>query len=178
MIYDWNTILNAWLPTQGSAGKASRRAGASAEQLAQAERRLGASLPESYRTFLEATNGCFTGGGFVYELWPVESIDWFQKLEPQWVEAYTGPHLPNAPTVSDEKYCVYDATEDPAYLRVEYLTTALQISPTGDSAVYLLNPRVVAEDGEWEAWFFANWLPGATRYRSFVEMILKEYELA
>jgi hypothetical protein len=102
----------------------------------------------------------------------VESTDWFQKLEPQCVEAYTGPQLPSTPTVSDKKYFVYDDTQDPAHLRVEYLTTALQISPTGDSAVYLLNPRVVAEDGEWEAWFFANWLPGATRYRSFVEMIL------
>jgi hypothetical protein len=49
---------------------------------------------------------------------------------------------------------------------------------SGDSAVYLLNPQVVSEDGEWDAWFFANWLPGATRYRSFAEMILKEYELA
>jgi hypothetical protein len=108
----------------------------------------------------------------------VESIDWFQKLDPQWVEAYTGPRLPSEPTVSDDKYFVYGSQQDPAYLRVEYLTTALQISPTGDSAVYLLNPRVVSEDGEWETWFFANWLPGATRYRSFVEMILKEYELA
>lgn len=177
MLYDWNSILDLWLPTQGSEDAGSRRDGASAEQLALAERRLGVSLPRSYRTFLEVTNGCQTGGDFIYELWPVESIDWFQKLEPQWVGAYTGPRLPSEPTVSDDKYFDYGPKQDPAYLRVEYLTTALQISPTGDSAVYLLNPRVVSEDGEWEAWFFANWLPGATRYRSFVEMILKEYEL-
>ena len=112
-----------------------------ADQLARAESRLGVSLPASYREFLEATNGCLTVGHFVDELWPVESIDWFQKLNPQWVEAYTGPHLPYAPTVSDEKYYVYDRTQDPAYLRVEYLVTALQISPPGDSAVYLLRSQ-------------------------------------
>lgn len=178
MFYDWNSILDVWLPSQGPAGKGSRRDRASAEQLVVAEKRLGVSLPRSYRMFLEATNGCLTGGDFVYELWPVENIDWFQKLDPQWVTAYTGPHLPSGPTVSDDKYFVYGANQDPANLRVEYLTTALQISPRGDSAVYLLNPRVVTEDDEWEAWFFANWLPGATRFRSFVAMIRGEYELA
>ena len=44
-----------------------------------------------------------------------------------------------------------------------------------DSAIYLLNPKVVTPDGEWEAWFFANWLPGAARYRSFVELMQAEY---
>jgi hypothetical protein len=34
----------------------------------------------------------------------------------------------------------------------------------------------VAKDGEWEAWFFANWLPGATRYRSFQGMMEPEYQ--
>lgn len=31
--------------------------------------------------------------------------------------------------------------------------------------------RVVDGDGEWEAWFFAAWMPGARRYRSFHDMI-------
>ncbi len=44
------------------------------------------------------------------------------------------------------------------------------------SAIYLLNPQVVTEEGEWEAWFFANWLPGAARYRSFQEMMEAEYQ--
>jgi len=178
MLYDWHSIIALWLPKQASEGTGSTREGASVEQLALAEKRLGVSLPPSYRTFLEATNGCLTGGDFIYEMWPVETIDWFMKLEPQWVEAYTGPGLPDEPTVSDDKYFVYGPKQDPAYLPVEYLTTALQISPTGDNAVYLLNPRVVSEAGEWEAWFFANWLPGATRYHSFLDMMLDEFKLA
>ena len=31
-----------------------------------------------------------------------------------------------------------------------------------------------APEGEWEAWFFANWLPGATRYHSFAELMQQE----
>jgi hypothetical protein len=34
--------------------------------------------------------------------------------------------------------------------------------------------RTVTPDGEWEAWFFANWNPGANRYRSFREMMQAE----
>lgn len=48
------------------------------------------------------------------------------------------------------------------------------ISAVGDSAVYLLNPEVRTPSGEWEAWFFANWNPGACRYRSFWEMMQRE----
>jgi hypothetical protein len=51
----------------------------------------------------------------------------------------------------------------------QYLPTALQVSAVehAGSAVYLLNPRVVAADGEWEAFYFAHWVPGADRYPSF-----------
>jgi HEAT repeats len=31
-------------------------------------------------------------------------------------------------------------------------------------------------DGEWEAWFFANWLPGAMRYRSFADWMRQEFD--
>jgi HEAT repeat protein len=33
---------------------------------------------------------------------------------------------------------------------------------------------VVWPDGEWETWFFANWVPGAVRYRSFAEWMRHE----
>ena len=28
---------------------------------------------------------------------------------------------------------------------------------------FLLNPEIRTADGEWEAWVFANWFPGARR---------------
>jgi hypothetical protein len=56
----------------------------------------------------------------------------------------------------------------------------LNRSPFGISdvadGVLLLNPEVVSDDGEWEAWFFAAWLPGATRYRSFWDLMHGERE--
>lgn len=63
-------------------------------------------------------------------------------------------------------------------MRTEYLPSLLDISPLGDydSAIYLLNPRVVTAEGEWEAWFLATWLPGAARYRSFWDMMQAEHQ--
>src|SRR5260370_1627387 len=54
------------------------------------------------------------------------------------------------------------------------MSSLVQISDVGDG-VYLLNPQAVAPDGEWEAWFFANWVPGARRYPSFAHLLLRDY---
>ena len=56
------------------------------------------------------------------------------------------------------------------------MKTALEISDTGDAAILLLNPQVITTDGEWEAWFFSNWNPGARRYPSFWELMHRQYE--
>jgi hypothetical protein len=37
----------------------------------------------------------------------------------------------------------------------------------------LLNPSIVFANGEWEAIFFANWLPGNQRYRSFRDLVME-----
>lgn len=64
--------------------------------------------------------------------------------------------------------------EDSGHFDVKHLAHTLCISDEGDEAVLLLNPMVVWPDGEWETWFFANWLPGATRYRSFADWMRHE----
>lgn len=68
-------------------------------------------------------------------------------------------------------YFSYGDDQDSVNLRPEYLRTALEISDYGDAAIYMLNPKVVFADGEWEAWMLASWLPGASRYRSFWELL-------
>jgi hypothetical protein len=50
--------------------------------------------------------------------------------------------------------------DDCVHFRTAYLSSRLQISEEGDSAVVLLNPEVVNDEGEWKTWFFANWNPG------------------
>jgi hypothetical protein len=113
------------------------------------------------------------GGHFM----PAQDIGWFQVRHREWIDAFVAPLSGAAIVVPDEVYFVYGSGQDPSLsLRTEYLEHALQISTDGDASVYLLNPVIVGADGEWEAWFFANWHPGAERYRSFAEMVLAHHE--
>ena len=34
---------------------------------------------------------------------------------------------------------------------------------------------MIDSEGEWEAWFFANWVPGEEKYGSFSEMMQANY---
>lgn len=95
--------------------------------------------------------------------------DWLDAWE-DGAKAY-GEAIP----VSDEEYFVYGPEQDSCKFRDEYWRATLAISGIGDSAIYLLNPLVVTTDGEWEAWCFANWFPGARRHRTFWELM--QYEL-
>lgn len=190
--FNWKELLSEWsrkllesdsytyyiakLPSEVLTGKWLGYPGASEEQILRAEQRLGITLPPSYREFLKISNGWRKTTTFIDSLWPVEEIDWFSRrhqydwIDP-WIEGAGGIY-----PVSDEDYFVYGPGQDETSLRLEYLQTALEISPPGDAAIYLLNPKVISGDGEWEAWFFASWLPGANRYRSFYEMMQSEHE--
>ncbi|MEB3179705.1 MAG: SMI1/KNR4 family protein [Nostocaceae cyanobacterium] len=159
--------------------------GATEEQISHAEYRLGRTLPPSYREFLKVTNGWRQTTPFIYKLWSIEEIEWFAIRRREWIDSFvegfiTGyinseNRLSSLPAISDAEYFIYGDVQDCSKLRLEYLETALEISDMGDSAIYLLNPQVITPDGEWEAWFFGNWLPGADRYRSFWEMMQAEY---
>jgi hypothetical protein len=182
---DWQPLLSTWsaLLIERSETKPDSGpfcglggAGASESQLAAAERRLGRSLPPSYREFLKTTNGLrqppMGGAARGGDFWPVEEIDWFTKRNLSWVNVYRN----DPPDVEDQLYFVYGDEQDPVHFRFAYLEGALELTHDGDASVYLLNPFVVDENGEWEAWHFATWYPGATRYRSFAEMMLDHYE--
>jgi hypothetical protein len=159
--------------------------GATEEQIIRAEARLQTTLPPSYRAFLKVTNGWRQTTPFIDKLWSVEQIEWFSVRHQDWIDTYAAsedgqdavplPAFP-LPSVPDEEYFVYGDAQDCSLIRVEYLQTMLEISDRGDSSIYLLNPQVIDSAGEWEAWFFGNWLPGADRYRSFQEMMQAEYE--
>jgi len=165
--------------------------GATEEQICQAESRLGVYLPPSYRDFLKITNGWRQTTSFIRKLWSTDGIERFATRHQKWIEAFTNHHenqqinfdtavdlesFWEVSTIPDEEYLIYGEDQDCSKLRVEYLKTAIEISDVGESAIYLLNPQVVTEDGEWEAWFFGDWLPGADRYRSFQEMMVTEYQ--
>jgi hypothetical protein len=184
--FDWRTFLETYnreilsvdevrksLPADVVASGWVGSPGASEVELAAAEARLGITLPPSYRSFPATNNGWHEANYFVYELWPAATLAWFREQNQQWIDAYVEPDQ-DFPRLSDEEYFVYGEEQLPNNIRTEYLQTALQISDEGDSAVMLLNPEVSDADGEWEAWFFANWVPGARRYRTFREMMEQE----
>lgn len=142
-----------------------------------AEARLGATLPPSYRAFLMASNGWRDAGSFVQKLWSTDEIAWLATRHRERIDAWLegertyGEPLPTP----DEQYFVYGEGQESFIMRSEYLETALDISEErGGDGMYLLNPRIVTPDGEWEAWFWAAWLPGARRYRSFQELLIAE----
>lgn len=149
--------------------------GATETELVAAEKCLGTQLPPSYRAFLAISNGWRAVNPLISDLWPAQLIDWLANTHPEvitiWEQAYKGI------VVSDEDYFRYGEHQDPAFMRVEYLSTALEIGGQQDyeNGLFLLNPQVKTAEGEWEAWMFAPWIPGARRYRSFLEMIQEEY---
>jgi hypothetical protein len=138
--------------------------GATEAQLVGAEARLGVRFPPSYREFLKATNGLQQPYSYVPacggDFWSVPDLDWFNVRNAEWIDAYDGVDSENA--ASSIRF-------------VDELRGTLELSHNGDSAVYLLNPHVKTDEGEWEAWFFASWSPDVERFRSFDEMMRTRY---
>lgn len=149
--------------------------GASEEQIQAAEYRLGIQFPPSFREFYKITNGwrCagyYTDAVFPFEILSIEKVEWFRTNNQDWINIYNErPYK-----IHDTNYFVYGKQQNSVNFRAEYLKTALQISTIHDAGVYLLNPQIVSTDDEWEAWHFANWMPGAWRYKSFLQLLVNE----
>ncbi len=200
-IFNWTRFLTRWsqellaslgdeiktLPSDVLRSGWLGYAGATEAQIAEAEAQLRLVLPPSYRAFLKITNGWRYTTPFIYHLWPVERIALFPERRQEWLDAFLTQQDSDPlnylggrsryPHVSDTEYLIYGVEQDCSKLRLEYLFTALEISDRGDGSIYLLNPKIVAANGEWEAWFFGDWLPGADRYPSFQELMEAEYEI-
>lgn len=126
-----------------------------------AEARLGARLPRSYRDFLKVSNGWWIGGtSGPVRLWPVEEIRPLRETCPDLVAGWA------------EMSGSDDTWEDG--LAPAHYSHAIQISDDNDG-FYLLNPRKTRR-GEWQAAFYANWVPGAECHDSFKELMYGLYE--
>jgi len=144
-------VISVWLGEKG----------ATEEELAAVEKRLGTSLPPEYRAFLLESNGFEQLSPFIWRLYGTGEIDWFRIRNQEWIDAFQ-----IGDDISAEEHLL-SRRENEVGFRAAYLSSCLQISEVGDCAVVLLNPEVVTAAGEWETWFFASWLPGATRHSSF-----------
>ncbi len=124
--------------------------GATEEQIAQLEARLGKTLPPSYRAFLKASNGFRNPGELDSNLLSAREVDWFRTRNQETITMWKSNGL-------------------------EDLSDTLAVSVFND-AVYLLNPKVVTSDGEWEAIYFSPGGASCDSYPSFWALMQQEYE--
>lgn len=185
--YPWESLLTEWnsalfkavdiedyaLPPDVRRSRWLGFPGASETEIAAAEARLGtATFPPSYREFLSFTNGWRTTGTFIDRLWSTQVVDWLRVRHGDVIDSFSDD---SEPELTDAHYFDYDDDETVTYIRSEHLSTLVEISDMGDAALYLLNPKIRSNDGEWEAWFYASWLPGFRRYPSFWALMQAEY---
>jgi hypothetical protein len=147
--------------------------GATEEQIRDAETRLGSLFPASYRTFLAVSNGWSIVTHFTGQVWSTDEVGWLSARHGELIDSYT---MFGEQDLPDDDYFIYGDTQDPSRIRTRYLHSALEISDPFylDGDFYLLNPRVVTDAGEWEAWVLNA--ESCTRYRSFWELMQAEYQ--
>lgn len=97
------------------------------EQIDELEGRIGEHLPDSYREFLETTNGWRDTGPFVRELWSATDVRSFRSDNQDWIDAYVDAHA-GLPPLPLEEHLIYGDEQDSARFRVEFLHACLQIS--------------------------------------------------
>ncbi|MFG1827191.1 SMI1/KNR4 family protein [Microbispora bryophytorum] len=175
--YAWSDLFPAAAPLtegpdhpQGAPGGCLRPPAGESE-IRRLEERLGLELPPSYRQFLLFADG-WGAEDDEYCIRSVATVGWLRDLEPWLAEAW-GPEGETPRSVPDDLYFVYGKEQDCINLREEYVPDTLLVGHWNDG-VTLLNPQVKTPEGEWEAWFLAPWLPGASRYRSFWDLMEAE----
>jgi len=104
---------------------------------------------------------------------PVSEIDWIQKKDKEFIDILEDCVGKDEEYISDADYFVYSNEQRSEMYRFEYLKNAIMISEWTDGSVILLNPNVWYGD-DCEAWIYANWYPGAHRFKSFAALIENE----
>lgn len=151
------------LAADGTARKWAGFPPASETAIAEAEQRLNLRLPDSYRQFLKVSNGWWLDGTVgLTRLWAVEEIRLMAQVDPAAVAIWSAIDSPPGDA---------DAGELPN----SHFTSVIQISEDKDGR-YLLNPLVKPHADEWQAAFFAHWVPGAQCYESFGRLMAAKFE--
>lgn len=118
------------------------------------EKRLGIELPKDYKDFLKTSNG-FSN---------------FPLVNPRLVE------VEKLDFSSDAYLNVFDDDDNENGVFNEYLRKAIVISQLPDEQeIWLIPPH--RSKPEWGCWFYAFWLPGEYRYRSFRDYIESKIQM-
>lgn len=150
--------------------------GATESQIQEAEQRLHIQLPPSYRSFLLISNGWRQFDEFIERLLPAQEIARFESVDPQKLARLQryGQGLND----TDDDYLDYDNEKNIELIRPSYYGKSILVGKAwgAESDMVLLNPQIVFPNGEWETIFFANWIPGNRRYRSFRDFVVSRIE--
>ena len=144
--------------------------GATDDEIAAAEKRLGVTLPPDYREFLQVSNGWRWINSFIPRIWPVQEIEWLRVSDPDILEGWDAGW--------DYGREIYGGGGADELYEQQYLASTFRISDIeyGGTAMLLLNPSMASAAGEWEGWFFAHWVPGADTYPSFWSLMNDMHE--
>ncbi|MCC6976522.1 MAG: SMI1/KNR4 family protein [Anaerolineae bacterium] len=153
-------VRSGWLGFEGS----------SEEQLEALETRLGRRLPPSYRQFLCASNGFLQPGMLVPRLLSCKDVDWLRVIEKDSFDSWLNWR-------SEEMSRTNQHNDDTSFY-LQHIESMVVISEKEESGSerYLLNAARVSVDGEWEAYDYAHWRPGAVRYDSFWHLMQAKFE--
>jgi hypothetical protein len=161
---DWAAFLRRWPVCQ-------RREPATKRKVQALERRLGVTLPISYRALLLVTDGLALDD-FTPALLPAHEVGWLRDVIPDWLEWV---NLQDG-AQPDSDWDVFGQGQDWSRFPTHHLPHVLQVSAEFNGAVYVLDPLRRRADGEWEAWLLDPRLPGAVRYPCLAELLELEAE--
>lgn len=196
-VADWDAFLSCWArelraqdarlgsELQGmwadARDAASREADNIERALSGAESRLGRRLPASFRHFIQASGGRFLLGidrsrdrSLISDFVQPEDLQLFRVAEP---DAYDMWREAGSTFVPDREYFRYGVDSDgrprhdPVNFRPQYLDSAILVGKWPSEGYLLIVPGVEFGDGEWEAWLLSWRTPGATRFRSYAELM-------
>ncbi|MCB9457585.1 MAG: SMI1/KNR4 family protein [Anaerolineaceae bacterium] len=153
-------VRSGWLGSEAS----------SQEQIEELETRLGKVLPPSYRQFLRVSNGFQQPGMLVPRLLSCRDVDWLHVIEKDSFDSWL--------TWRAQELSRTEQRGDDTRFFLQHIESMVVISEkeVSGSARYLLNAARAGTDGEWEAYHYAHWRPGAIRFASFWHLMQRELD--
>jgi len=117
---------------------------ASSDEIKRLEERLDIVLPKDYKLFLSITNGFSTPNENIEPSFePTDSVGFLKDIDPHLIEIWIS---------NDELLDV-----------AIKLARSIVVGGRNEEQYFLLVPPL-SENGDWEYWKFASWIPGADPY--------------
>jgi cell wall assembly regulator SMI1 len=98
--------------------------GATEAEIQRHEKRLSTSLPPSYKEFLKVSNGFKQLNCFVWNILPIDKVDWLKNFDPTLYQLYT-TEFKDSFNATDKEYFVYGEEQKTTDFRSEYLVNSL-----------------------------------------------------